>query len=202
MERWLAVTRVIDGINRRVAIVAVYLTLFAALLSAFNAIIRYGIGTMVWLDRNYGAGGLFSGLLSFYGRHSNSFLEGQWYMFAGMVMLGAPWTLKINEHVRVDLIYGSVSERTRLWIDIFGGVLFLLPMCFILFYFTWPWFLQSWNIHEVSPNAGGLVRWPVKLLLPVGFGLMILQGISEIIKRVAALFDVIDDAFVYEKPLQ
>jgi TRAP-type mannitol/chloroaromatic compound transport system permease small subunit len=75
-------------------------------------------------------------------------------------------------------------------------------MCFILIYFTWPWFLQSWNIHEVSPNAGGLVRWPVKLLLPVGFGLMILQGISEIIKRVAALFDVIDDAFVYEKPLQ
>ena len=129
MERWLAVTRVIDGISRRVAIVAVYLTLFAALLSAFNAIIRYGIGTMVWLDRNYGAGGLFSGLLSFYGRHSNSFLEGQWYMFAGMVMLGAAWTLKVNEHVRVDLIYGWSSERTRTWIDLLGGIFFLLPMC-------------------------------------------------------------------------
>ena len=79
---------------------------------------------------------------------------------------------------------------------------FLIPICAILIYFTWPWFVQSWNIHEMSPNAGGLVRWPVKLLLPVGFGLMILQGISEIIKRVAALLHVIDDDFAYEKPLQ
>jgi TRAP-type mannitol/chloroaromatic compound transport system permease small subunit len=108
----------------------------------------------------------------------------------------------MNEHVRVDLIYGSVSEEARLWIDILGGLFFLLPICTILLYFTWIWFLQSWNIHEISPNAGGLVRWPVKLLLPIGFGLMILQGISEIIKRVAALNGVIDDDFAYEKPLQ
>jgi len=202
MERWLAVTRVIDGISRRVAIVAVYLTLFAALLSAFNAIIRYGIGTMVWLDRNYGAGGLFSGLLSFYGRHSNSFLEGQWYMFAGMVMLGAPWTLKINEHVRVDLIYGSVSERTRTWIDLLGGIFFLLPICLLMIYFTWPWFVQSWVTNESSSNAGGLPLWPVKLSLPVGFGLVGLQGIAEIIKCLLALTTNYVREYAYEKPLQ
>ncbi len=202
MERWLAVTRVIDGISRRVAIVAVYLTLFAALLSAFNAIIRYGIGTMVWLDRNYGAGGLFSGLLSFYGRHSNSFLEGQWYMFAGMVMLGAPWTLKINEHVRVDLIYGSVSERTRTWIDLLGGIFFLLPICLLMIYLTWPWFVQSWVTNESSSNAGGLPLWPVKLSLPVGFGLVGLQGIAEIIKCVLALTTNYVREYAYEKPLQ
>ena len=84
---------------------------------------------MIWLDRNYGGGGIFAGFLGFYGRHSNAFLEGQWYMFAGMVMLGAAWTLKINEHVRVDLVYGSVSERTRTWIDLLGGLFFLLPIC-------------------------------------------------------------------------
>ena len=123
-------------------------------------------------------------------------------MFAGMVMLGAPYTLRMNEHVRVDLIYGSLSERGRLWIDIIGGLLFLIPICVILIYFTWPWFVQSWNINEMSPNAGGLVRWPVKLLLPIGFGLMMLQGLSEIIKRIASLMQVTDEEFVYEKPLQ
>ena len=94
------------------ALIAIYLTLFAALLSALNAFIRYGVGGLIWLDRNYGGGGIFAGFLGFYGRHSNAFLEGQWYMFAGMVMLGAAWTLKINEHVRVDLVYSSMSEST------------------------------------------------------------------------------------------
>ena len=93
-------------------------------------------------------------------------------MFAGMVLLGAPYTLKMNEHVRVDLFYGMLaSERTQIWIDIICGVLFLLPICVILTYFTWPWFVESWNINEASSNAGGLIRWPVKLLLPVGFRL-------------------------------
>jgi TRAP-type mannitol/chloroaromatic compound transport system permease small subunit len=108
----------------------------------------------------------------------------------------------MNEHVRVDLVYGMVSDRTRIWIDIVGGVLFLLPICIILTYFTWPWFVDSWKLNEASSNAGGLVRWPVKLLLPVGFFLMALQGVSEIIKRVAALEHVIDAEFKYEKPLQ
>ena len=175
----LKLSRGIDWINGQFGTVATWLVLIACLVSAGNAVSRY----------------LFS-------ESSNGWLEAQWYMFAAMVLLGAPYTLRMNEHVRVDLIYGSLSEHSRLWIDIVGGLLFLIPICTILLYFTWGWFVQSWTIHEVSPNAGGLVRWPVKLLLPIGFGLMILQGISEIIKRAAALLNVIDDDFAYEKPLQ
>ena len=175
----LPLSRAIDALNEKFGVIANYLVLFAALISAGNAGSRY----------------VFS-------ESSNGWLEIQWYMFAGMVLLGGPLTLKMNEHVRVDLIYGMVSERTRIWIDIVGGILFLLPICVILTWFTWPWFVDSWNINEQSSNAGGLVRWPVKLLMPVGFALMALQGISEIIKRVAALEHVIDIEFKYEKPLQ
>jgi len=175
----LAISRGIDWFNTNLAVVANWLVLLAALISAANAGSRY----------------LFS-------ESSNGWLEIQWYMFAGMVLLGGPYTLKMNEHVRVDLFYGLASERTRIWIDIVGGLLFLLPICVILTYFTWPWFVESWTINEASSNAGGLVRWPVKLLLPVGFFLMAMQGVSEIIKRVAALEHVIDAEFKYEKPLQ
>jgi TRAP-type mannitol/chloroaromatic compound transport system permease small subunit len=169
----------IDWVNGRFAVVANWLVLLAIVISAGNAASRY----------------LFS-------QSSNGWLEIQWYMFAGMVLLGAPYALKMNEHVRVDLIYGMVSERTRLWIDIVGGCLFLLPICVILTYLTWPWFMESWRINEVSQNAGGLIRWPVKLVIPVGFALMALQGVSEIIKRIAALEHVIEAGFKYEKPLQ
>jgi TRAP-type mannitol/chloroaromatic compound transport system permease small subunit len=179
MSVLLALSRAIDWLNAQIAVIANWLVLLACLISAGNAGSRY----------------LFS-------ISSNGWLEIQWYMFAGMVLLGAPYTLKMNEHVRVDLIYGMVSERTRIWIDILGGFLFLLPICVILTYFTWPWFVESWNLNEGSSNAGGLIRWPVKLLLPLGFGLMILQGISEIIKRIAAIEHVIDIEFKYEKPLQ
>jgi TRAP-type mannitol/chloroaromatic compound transport system permease small subunit len=175
----LKFSRAIDALNDKFGVIANWLVLFACLISAGNAASRY----------------LFS-------ESSNGWLEIQWYMFAGMVLLGAPYTLKMNEHVRVDLVYGMVSERTRIWIDIIGGFLFLLPICIILVYFTWPWFVESWRINESSSNAGGLIRWPVKLVLPVGFALMALQGISEIIKRIAALEHVIDIDFKYEKPLQ
>jgi TRAP-type mannitol/chloroaromatic compound transport system permease small subunit len=94
------------------------------------------------------------------------------------------------------------SERTRIWIDIIGGLLFLLPICIILIYFTWPWFLESFRLGEQSNNAGGLLRWPVKLILPVGFVLMALQGVSEIIKRIAAIEQRTEADFKYEKPLQ
>ena len=179
MSTLLELSRAIDWLNEKIAIIANWLVLLACLISAGNAFSRY----------------LFS-------VSSNGWLEIQWYMFAGMVLLGAPYTLKMNEHVRVDLLYGMASERTRIWIDIIGGFLFLLPICAILTYFTWPWFVESWNLNEGSSNAGGLIRWPVKLLLPVGFGLMILQGISEIIKRIAAIEHLIDADFKYEKPLQ
>src|SRR5262249_54494075 len=175
----LGLSRVIDWLNAKIAVIANWLVLLACLISAGNAFSRY----------------LFS-------ISSNGWLEIQWYMFAGMVLLGGPYTLAKNEHVRVDLACGVASDRARIWLDIIGGCLFLLPICLILTYFTWPWFVDSWNINEASSNAGGLIRWPVKLLLPIGFGLMALQGVSEIIKRVAALEHVIDDEFKYEKPLQ
>jgi TRAP-type mannitol/chloroaromatic compound transport system permease small subunit len=169
----------IDWLNEKFGVIATWLVLFACLISAGNATSRY----------------LFS-------ESSNGWLEIQWYMFGGMVLLGAPYTLQRNEHVRVDLVYGMVSERTQIWIDIVGGILFLLPICVLLTYFTWPWFVESWRLNESSSNAGGLLRWPIKLLLPVGFALMALQGVSEIIKRIAALEHVIDAHFEYEKPLQ
>jgi TRAP-type mannitol/chloroaromatic compound transport system permease small subunit len=179
MSVLLKFSAAIDWLNAQFGVVANWLVLFACLISAGNAFSRYLISVS-----------------------SNGWLEIQWYMFAGMVLLGGPFTLKMNEHVRVDLIYGMVSERTRIWIDIIGGFLFLLPICAILIYFTWPWFVESWTIGEGSSNAGGLLRWPVKLMLPVGFGLMALQGISEIIKRIAAIEHLIDADFKYEKPLQ
>jgi TRAP-type mannitol/chloroaromatic compound transport system permease small subunit len=175
----LQLSAYIDRLNDKFGVVATWLVLIACLVSAGNAASRY----------------LFS-------ESSNGWLEVQWYMFAGMVLLGGPYTLKMNEHVRVDLLYSAISERRRLWIDILGGFLFLLPFCAILIYFTWPWFIESWRINEASSNAGGLIRWPVKLVLPLGFALMALQGLSEIIKRVAALRRLTDAEFVYEKPLQ
>ena len=179
MKGLLAFSRGVDWFSTQLAVVANMLVLFAVVISAGNAASRY----------------LFS-------ESSNGWLEIQWYMFAGMVLLGAPYTLKMNEHVRVDLVYGMVSERTQIWIDIIGGILFLLPICIILTYFTWQWFVESWLQNEQSSNAGGLVRWPIKLILPVGFCLMAIQGVSEIIKRIAALEHVIDIEFKYEKPLQ
>ena len=175
----LKLSSLIDWINTQFGVIANWMVLWACLISAGNAASRY----------------LFS-------ESSNGWLEIQWYLFAGMVLLGGPYTLKVNEHVRVDLIYGNVSEKTQIWIDIIGGFLFLLPICLILIYFTWPWFVESWQLNEMSLNAGGLIRWPVKLLLPLGFLLMALQCVSELIKRFAALDNLIKADFKYEKPLQ
>jgi TRAP-type mannitol/chloroaromatic compound transport system permease small subunit len=175
----LKVSRIIDAVNDRFGTVAIYLVLFACLISAGNATSRH-----------------------FFNLSSNAWLEVQWYMFAAIVLLGGPYTLKVNGHVRVDVFYSAMPERARIWIDLLGGILFLLPICIILVYFTWPWFVESWRINEASSNAGGLIRWPVKLLLPVGFALMALQGVSEIIKRVAALRDSYRLQYSYETPLQ
>jgi TRAP-type mannitol/chloroaromatic compound transport system permease small subunit len=179
MAGLLKLSRAIDRVNDQFGVIANWLVLLACLISAGNAASRY----------------LFNA-------SSNAWLEVQWYMFAGMVLLGGPVTLKLNEHVRVDLIYSALSERARIWIDIVGGLLFLLPICVILVYFTWPWFAESWRIDEMSSNAGGLIRWPVKLILPVGFALMALQGVSELIKRIEALIHQHRLQYEYEKPLQ
>ena len=165
----------VDALGRAVS----WLTALLVLLAFGLVLVRYLFGT-----------GSIAGQEAVLWLHSLVFL------------LGAAYALRHGQHVRVDLLYGMASERTRIWIDILGGFLFLLPICVILIYFTWPWFVESWRINEASSNAGGLIRWPVKLLLPVGFALMALQGISEIIKRFAALKHVIEPEFKYEKPLQ
>lgn len=197
----LAITRIIDEISRRVGLVAVWLVLFSALLSAFNAIFRYSIAAMLSLERSIG-GGVFGGMVWLYTNYSNVFSEAVWYMFGGMVMLGGAWTLKMNEHVRVDLVYGAISERARTWIDLLGGLFFLMPLCIILIYFTWPWFVQAWTQNVTSNAAGGLPRWPVRLMLPLGFGVLMLQGIAEIIKCILALTTNYHREFAYEKPVQ
>jgi TRAP-type mannitol/chloroaromatic compound transport system permease small subunit len=203
MRAFLALSRAIDAFSRMVGVFATYLVLFAALVSAFNAFARYSINSIIHLEREVSYGGAsLSWLLDLYRQNSNTLGEAQWYMFAGMVMFGAAHTLRMNEHVRVDLIYGSVSERTRLWIDLLGGIFFLLPMCLLMIHFTWPWFLQSYYQGETSANAGGLLRWPVKLTLPLGFALIALQGFSEIIKCLAALNLGYRRDRSYERPVQ
>lgn len=179
MKAALALSDAIDAINERFGRLANWCVLLACLISAGNALVRYGLG--------------FS---------SNAWLEIQWYLFAAMFMLGAPYTLKMNEHVRVDIVYGNVSPRIQLWIDLLGGILFLMPATIIIGWMSWPIFLESFSSGEVSNNAGGLIRWPVKLMLPLGFGLLALQGLSEIIKRIAALTGHRALLPKYEKPVQ
>ncbi len=179
MGALLAVSRGVDRINAGFAAVADYLVLFAVLISAGNALLRYTLNIS-----------------------SNGALEIQWYMFAGMVLLGASYTLKMNEHVRVDLIYSQLSTRGRLILDIAGFMILFLPVIGYLFYLTFPFFLQSFRSGEGSMNAGGLILWPAKATLPLGFGLLFLQGMSEVIKRVAALKGLIVLETKYEKPLQ
>jgi TRAP-type mannitol/chloroaromatic compound transport system permease small subunit len=192
----------IDAVNDRFGVIATWLVLIACLVSAGNAFVRYGLNGLLKLTQALPFLPGLEGFLTAYGNNANAFLEAQWYMFAGIVLLGAAYTFKVNEHVRVDLVYGMVSERTRILIDIFGIIVFLLPMCLILVYFTWPWFVDSFRGNEASSNAGGLIRWPVKLVLPVGFVLMALQGLSELVKRIAALQSHYALQYQYEKPLQ
>ncbi len=179
MNLILAISDFIDAMNERFGRIANWCVLIACVISAGNALVRYGFS--------------FS---------SNAWLEIQWYLFGAMFMLGAPYTLKMNEHVRVDIVYGNVSPRVQIWIDLLGGIFFLLPATIIIGWMSWPIFLDSLVSGEISNNAGGLLRWPIKLLMPLGFGLLTLQGISEIIKRIAALTGHRALVPKYEKPLQ
>lgn len=179
MSFLLRISSFIDAISASVGKVADYLVLICCLVSAINALVRYIF--------NYS---------------SNGWLEIQWYMFAFIVLMGASHTLRLNEHVRVDLIYGSVSDRARMWIDLIGLIFFLLPACTYLAWLSWPMFSLSWQQGEMSSNAGGLIRWPVKLIIFAGFALLVLQGISELIKRIAGLTGVLKINTAYEKPLQ
>jgi TRAP-type mannitol/chloroaromatic compound transport system permease small subunit len=175
----LRISRAIDAFNKAAGIVATIAVFVACAVSAGNAALRYGFSIS-----------------------SNAWLEIQWYMFGATVLLGAAYTLAKNEHVRIDIIYGHVSMRAQLWIDIAGMILFLLPTCVIIGWVSWPLFSNSYAIGEISSNAGGLIRWPVKLLLPVGFALLGLQSLSEVVKRIAALQGHPELVARYEKPLQ
>ena len=179
MGALLKLSRAIDWLNDRLGVVANWLVLTACLISAGNAMSRYAFDLS-----------------------SNAWLEIQWYLFAAIVMLGASYTLKMNEHVRVDILYTHLSERGKEWLDLIGTAVFLVPSMLVIAYYSWPFFMQSWNVQEISGNAGGLIRWPVKILVPVGFTLVALQGISEIIKRAAALKGATKFETHYERPLQ
>lgn len=203
MDGLLRLSRAIDGFGRRTGIIANWFVLLAALVCAFDALLRYGLSSVIWLDRLLSSGeGRLGWLFDIYRENSNSLRDLQLVLFAGMVMLGASWTLKVNEHVRVDLFYASVNDRKRIWIDLTGAIFFLMPMCALLIYFSWPWFMESWTGNELSQNAGGLPRWPAKLFLPLGFALLMLQGVSEIIKCIAALTTDYRREHGYEKPVQ
>jgi len=126
---------------------------------------------------------------------SNGWLELQWYLFSAVFLLGAGYTLLCNEHVRIDVLFARFNPRNRAWVDLFGGIVFLLPIAIIIAALSWPVFVESYFRHEVSADAGGLLRWPAKLLIPVGFLLLALQGVSEIVKRAAFLRGLIPDPF-------
>lgn len=201
MSLALRLIALIDEFSRRIGIIAIWLVLLSALLSAFNAMVRYGSGALLWLEAQT-RWGAFGWLYSLYATNANILSDATWYMFAGLVMLGGAWTLKVNAHVRVDLVYGSISERARTWIDLLGGLFFLLPLCILLIWFTWGWAWESLVTGEGSASAGGLPLWPAKMLLPAGFAVLGLQGIAEILKCILALTTTYVREFAYEKPLQ
>lgn len=179
MNALFAFARAVDWLTDRFGSIAKWAVFLSCFISAGNAVVRYALDIS-----------------------SNAMLEVQWYMFAACVMLGAAQVLRLNEHVRVDITYMLLPERGREWLDLAGTALFLVPSMLVIAWLSWPFFLQSWSIQEMSTNAGGLLRWPVKLLLPAGFVLVALQGISEIIKRAAALRGDVRFDSRYERPLQ
>jgi TRAP-type mannitol/chloroaromatic compound transport system permease small subunit len=166
----LVASRLIDHVNELVGRAVSWLTLAAVLISAGNALLRYGFNLS-----------------------SNAWLEIQWYLFSAVFLLAAGYTLRHDEHVRIDVVISKLSPRLQAWIDIFGGLFFLLPMALLLLVLSWPVFVNSYVIGEVSSDAGGLIRWPVKLLMPAGFFLLILQAFSEMVKRLAYLKGLIDN---------
>ena len=179
MNALLSLSRGIDWLNDQFATIAKWAVFASCAISATNAIVRYGL--------NYS---------------SNAYLEIQWYLFAGCVMLGASQVLRVNEHVRVDVIYGLYSGRVQALIDLIGLVFFMLPSMLVMIYYAAPLFLKMYLSGEVSSNAGGLIRWPAMLMLPLGFSLLFAQGVSESIKRVAWLMHRYEADFHYERPLQ
>lgn len=171
MQNLLKISSLIDAMNSRIGSIVKWAILAAVLISAGNAIIRKVLNTS-----------------------SNAWLEAQWYLFGAVFMLGAAYTFLKNEHIRIDVVTSHFEKRTRDWIDVFGHIFFLVPFAFIMIWHGWPFFYRSFAISESSMNAGGLTVWPAKLLVPLGFVLLLAQGISELIKRIAILRgDLVDE---------
>lgn len=170
MTPLLKLSQGIDALTAFVGRAAFWLVLVMTLISAVNASVRFVF--------NYS---------------SNGFLEIQWYLFAAVFLLCSAYTLQKNEHVRIDVLSGKLSPRGLAVIDIIGTIFFLLPMVVAVLWLSLPLVAESYKINEYSANAGGLIRWPVKILLPIGFTLLALQGVSELIKRIAFLMGMIDD---------
>jgi TRAP-type mannitol/chloroaromatic compound transport system permease small subunit len=166
----LALSRAIDRISERIGLTVSWLVLAAVLISAANAIVRKTFNVS-----------------------SNSFLEIQWYLFSVVFLFCAGYTLLRNQHVRIDVVAGRLSPQAQAWIDILGTIFFLMPMALTIMWLSWPVFVQAYVRHEVSTNAGGLLIWPARLLVPIGFFLLVIQGLSELIKRLAFLQGLIPD---------
>ena len=164
MKTLLVFSRLIDAVTENIGKAVGWLILVAVLVSAGNAIVRKVFNTS-----------------------SNAWLEAQWYLFGGAFMLAAAYTLAQNEHIRIDVVYGTLKRRTQHWIDLLGHILFLMPFVLLMVYFLVPYVTMSFRSGEISSSAGGLIVWPARLMIPVGFLLLILQAISELIKRVGFL---------------
>ncbi|MEO8837953.1 MAG: TRAP transporter small permease subunit [Herbaspirillum sp.] len=175
MYFFLTLSRFIDALNEKIGHGVSWALLLAVLICAGNAIIRYT-----------------------FNMSSNSWLEIQWYLYGAVFFLGASYTLRRNEHVRIDVVAGRFSKRTQVWIDVFGFSLFLLPVTLLILYYAIPYALLSIQNQEYSSNSGGLIVWPAKLIIPVGFFLLTLQGFSELIKRIGYLMGRVD-ASVFDK---
>ncbi|HWK83804.1 MAG TPA: TRAP transporter small permease subunit [Caldimonas sp.] len=170
MSPLLTLSRLIDRCSEWVGRWVAWLVLAAVLISAANAIVRKALNMS-----------------------SNGFLEIQWYLFAAVFLLASGYTLMRQEHVRIDVLLTRFPKRTQIWIDIFGICCFLFPFVVIVIDLSWPLVARAWTSGEMSSNAGGLIRWPVFALLPAGMALLGLQGVSELIKRIAFLRGLIDD---------
>jgi TRAP-type mannitol/chloroaromatic compound transport system permease small subunit len=173
MQALLKFSKAVDALNAFVGKYVIWLILASTVISAINAIVR-----------------------KVFNMSSNAYLEVQWYLFAAAFLLAAGYTLLHGEHVKIDVVSGRLSKRAQIGIDIFGFIFFLTPVCLAILWYGTPFFLKGYNSGEMSSNAGGLIRWPVYLMIPVGFTLLLLQGWSELIKRIAFLKGLIEDPTV------
>lgn len=170
MQALLKLSKLIDGLSSWIGKYAIWLILASTVISGINAVVRKAFNTS-----------------------SNAYLEVQWYLFAASFLIVAGYTLLNQEHVKIDVVSSRLSKRGQIWIDVIGFTLFLIPLCVTILWFSIPFFLQGYVSGEMSSNAGGLIRWPVYAMIPLGFSLLLLQGVSELIKRIAFLMGLIED---------